>query len=59
MEQRPFQYDKVKVSEAQKVGVYQQKVSRATLQLTAIFWEKLESGEHVVGLWYMWTMMKN
>ena len=31
-----------------RVGAYQPKVSRATLQQTALFWEQLGSGEHVV-----------
>ena len=39
-----------------KVGAYQQKV---TLQLTILSWVLLESGEHVVGRWCNWVMMKN
>ena len=43
---------------SRKAGENQQKVPRATLPLMAPCWETLASGEHVVGRWYSWTMMK-
>ena len=36
-------------SEKHNCWVFQLKVSRATLQQTALFWVPLDSGEHVVG----------
>ena len=51
VEQGSLQDGKVGVGEAQKVGAYQQKVSRDKLQLTALFWVPLASGEHVAGQW--------
>ena len=58
-EKGSLQDGKVGVGEAQKVGAYQQKVSKVTLQLTILFWVLLESGEHVVGQWCNWIIMKN
>ena len=42
-----------------RAGACQQKASRATLPLTALLWLPLGSGEHVVGQWCSWIMMKN
>ena len=42
-----------------KAGACQQKVSRATLPLTALFWVPLETGEHVAGQWCSRMMTKN
>ena len=44
---------------SKRSGVYQLKVSRATLQQTALFWVPLQSREHVVGQWCNWMLMNN
>ena len=59
MEQGPFQYEKKWESEKHKSWACQQKGSKATLPLTALFWVQLESGEHVAGQWRNGIMMKN
>ena len=46
-------------SEKHKSWACQQKASKATLQLTPLFWVPLESGELVAGQWRSWIMMKN
>ena len=50
---------KVGVRESTRVCACQQKGSKATLQLTALFWVQLESVEHVVGQWCNWILMKS
>ena len=59
MEQGPFQREKVGVREAQEVEHANRRLSRGTLLLTAPSWVLLGSGEHAVGQWCSWIMMKN
>ena len=59
MEQEPLQFFEMGVREARELGHASRRVSQATLQLTALFWVLLESGEHVVGQWCNWIKMKN
>ena len=46
-------------SEKHKTAVYQQRASRVMLPLTAPCWVPLACGEHAVGQWCSWIMMKN
>ena len=57
MEQGSLQDEKVGVGAAQKLGAYQQKVSKVTLPQTALFWVQLEIGEHVGPLHGMYGSM--
>ena len=59
MEKGSLQDGKSGSRRSTKIGTYQQKVSKVTLQLTIPSWVLLESGEHVVGQWCNWVMMKN
>ena len=49
LEQGPLQHEKCGSPTSTKAWVYHRKVSRATLQQTALFWLLLESGRHLVG----------
>ena len=57
--QGSFQHDKGRAREATKAGECQLKASRTMLPLTALFWVPLASGEHVVGQWCSWLVMRS
>ena len=57
MDQRPLQHEKWE-SEEHKSWCMPAEGSRATLPRTAPCWGTLASGEHVVGQWYSWIVIK-